>query len=129
MIKAIDYGVYGLKRATLSAQLDYGYVIFFCKRANIRPFENFAGQFKLLLLLLLPDPFQGMGAWRKTMEPGNSPGSGPEVVKRQRVAKERAAQRVRSWRVQNEIRGVLKRVSAGAARRILDSANPRETRT
>ena len=33
----------------------------------------------------LPDPFRGMGAWRKTMEPqkpGNSPGSGPEVVKR-----------------------------------------------
>ena len=37
----------------------------------------------------LPDPFRGMGAWRKSMEPqksGNSPGSGPEVV--QRVAKE-----------------------------------------
>ena len=34
----------------------------------------------------LPDPFRGMGAWRKTMEPqkpGNSPGSGPEVEKRQ----------------------------------------------
>ena len=39
----------------------------------------------------LPDPFRGMGAWRKTMEsqkPGNSPGSGPEVVQRRRVAKE-----------------------------------------
>ena len=39
----------------------------------------------------LPDPFRGMGAWRMTMEPqkpGNSPGSGPEVVKTQRVAKE-----------------------------------------
>ena len=39
----------------------------------------------------LPDPFGGIGAWRKTMEPqklGNSPGSGPEVVKKQRVAKE-----------------------------------------
>ena len=39
----------------------------------------------------LPDPFRGMGAWRNTMEPqkpGNSPGSGPEVVKRPRVAKE-----------------------------------------
>ena len=33
----------------------------------------------------LPDLFQGMGAWRKTMEtqkPGNSTGPGPEVVKR-----------------------------------------------
>ena len=39
----------------------------------------------------LPDPFRGMGAWRKTMEPqkpGNTTGSGPEVIKRQRVAKE-----------------------------------------
>ena len=31
----------------------------------------------------LPDPFRGMGAWRKTMEPqkpGNSPGSRPDVI-------------------------------------------------
>ena len=70
-----------------------------------------------------------MGAWQKTMEsqkPGNSPGSGPEVVERQRVAKDRAAQRVCSWTVQNEMRGVLRRVSAGAPGRILDSVNPRE---
>ena len=83
------------------------------------------------LLLLLPDPFQWMGTWQKTMEPqkpGNSPGPGPEVVKGQRVAKERAAQRVRSRTVQNEMRGVLGRVSAGAAGRILDSANPKEIR-
>ena len=59
----------------------------------------------------------------------NSPGPGPEVVERQRVAKELAAQRVRSWTVQNEMRGVLGRVSTGAARRILDSTNPREIRT
>ena len=80
----------------------------------------------------LPDPFRGMGAWRNTMEPqkpSNSPGSGPEVVKRQRVAKECAAQRVRSWTVQNEMRDVLGRVSTSAAGRILDSANPREIRT
>ena len=62
-------------------------------------------------------------------KPGNSPGSGPEVIERQRVAKESAAQRVRSWTVQNEMRDVLGRVSTGAARRILDSANPREIRT
>ena len=38
---------------------------------------------KILLLLLLPNPFRGMGAWRKTTEPqkpGNSPGPAPEVV-------------------------------------------------
>ena len=45
-----------------------------------------------------------------------------------RVAKEQAAQRVRSWSVQNEMRGVLGRVSAGAAGRILDFANFREIR-
>ena len=38
-------------------------------------------------------------------------------------------QRVRSWTVQNEMRDVVGRVSAGAAGRILDSANPREIRT
>ena len=37
-------------------------------------------------------------------------------------------QRVRSWTVQNEVRGVLGRVSAAAARRILDSANCRYAR-
>ena len=69
-----------------------------------------------------------MGAWRTTIEPqkpGNSPGPGPEVVERQRVAEERAVRRLRSWTVQNEMRGVLGRMSAGAAERILDSANSR----
>ena len=60
---------------------------------------------------------------------GNSPRSGPEVVERQRVAKKRATQGVRSWTVQNEVRGILGRVSAGAAGRILDSADPGEIRT
>ena len=83
-------------------------------------------------MLLLPNPIRGMGAWWKTMEhwkPGNSPGPKPEVVERQRVAKEQAAQRVHSWTVQNEMSGVLGRVSAGATGRILDSVNPREIRT
>ena len=46
------------------------------------------------------------------MEPqksGNSTGLGPEVVERQQISKERAAQRVCSWTVQNEMRGVRKR--------------------
>ena len=88
---------------------------------------------RLVLLCIccccLPDPFRGMGAWRKTIEPqkpGNFPRPGLEVVKRQRVAKERAAQRVRSWTVQNEMRGVLGRLSSGVARRIPDSANPKK---
>ena len=59
-------------------------------------------------------------------KPGNSPGSGIEVAERRKTAKERARQRVRSWTVQNKMRGVLGRVSASAAGRILDSANLRE---
>ena len=63
------------------------------------------------------------------MEPqqsGNSPGPGTEVVERQKIVKERATHRVPSWTVQNEMRGVLGRVSASAAGRIFGSANPRE---
>ena len=48
-----------------------------------------------------------------------------EIESRQRVS----GAKVRSWTVQNEIRGVLGRVSTGAAGRILSSANPREIRT
>ena len=58
--------------------------------------------------------------------PGNSPEPMTEVVERQKNAKERATQRVHSWSVQNKMRGVLGRVSTGAAGRIFDSANPRE---
>ena len=82
-----------------------------------------------MLLTLSPDPFRGIGAWWKTTEsqkPGNLPGLGPEVVERQRVAKERTVKTVRSWTVQNDVRGVLVRMSAGVAQRILDSANLRE---
>ena len=64
----------------------------------------------------------------KPQKPANSPGSGTEVVKRQRVAKESVVQRVRGWTVENEMRGVLGRVSASAAGRILDSANPEKKR-
>ena len=59
-------------------------------------------------------------------KPGNSPRFRPEMVERQRVAKERAAQRVRSWTVHNEMRDFLRRVSTDAAGRILDSSNPEE---
>ena len=48
-------------------------------------------------------------------EPGNPPRRGPEVAERQRVGKERAAQTARSWTVQNQMRGVLGRMSTGAA--------------
>ena len=72
----------------------------------------------ILLLLLLPDPFRGLRAQKKIMEPqkpGNSPGPGPEVVERQRIANERVVQRVRSWTAKNEMRDVLGLMNAGAA--------------
>ena len=40
-------------------------------------------------------------------KPGNSPEPVPEVIERQKIAKERAVQRLRSWKVQNEMRDVL----------------------
>ena len=60
-------------------------------------------------------------------KPGNSPGPGPDVVERQKIDKERATQRVRSWTMHNEMKGALGRVSADAAKRILGSANSKET--
>ena len=53
--------------------------------------EGMIRQFACSCCCWLPDPFRGMGAWRKTTEPqkpGNSPGPGSEVVERHRVAKE-----------------------------------------
>ena len=62
----------------------------------------------------------------KSQKPGNFSGPETEVVERQTVAKEGAPQRIRSWTMHNEMRGVLGRVSAGAAGRSLDFANPKE---
>ena len=64
----------------------------------------------------------------KPQKLANSPRPGPEVVEKQKVAKERAAHRVRSWTVQNKMGGVLGRMSTGTAGRILDYANPSEIR-
>ena len=58
----------------------------------------------------------------------------PEAGKLSRGHKEtesrqRAVQRVRSWTVPNEMRGVLGRVSAGATKRIRDYADSRKIKT
>ena len=52
----------------------------------------------------------------------------PEIVEKQRVVKEQAAQRVNSWRVQNEMRSVFGRMIADAACRVLVSVNSMEKR-
>ena len=49
------------------------------------------------------------------LKANDSPGPGPENVEMQRVAKERAALRVRCWTDQNEMRGDMGRMTASAA--------------
>ena len=51
-----------------------------------------------------------------------------EAVLGKEVAKERAEKRFRIMTVQNETRGVLDRMTADAAQRILNPANSREIR-
>ena len=77
-----------------------------------------------MLLLLLPGPFRRNGAMAEDHETPEA-GQLPRAWTRGRKETE---SRQRSWTVQNEMRGVLGRVSAGAARRILDSAYPKEVR-
>ena len=44
----------------------------------------------------------------RPQQPENSLEPGPEIVERQKIAKDQATQRVRSWTVQNEMRDVLR---------------------
>ena len=64
----------------------------------------------------------------KPQKPGYFSGPEPKLVERKGVTKERVAQKVRSWTVQNEMRSVLGRMTAGTASRILNSANASEIR-
>ena len=73
-----------------------------------------------VVVVVVTQPLQREGAWRKTIKLGNSPGPGPEVVKRHSVAKERAAQKVRSWTVQNE----MERCPGASVPRRCMKANP-----
>ena len=61
-------------------------------------------------------------------EVGQLPRAWTRGCRETEVAKESVGKRVRSWTVQNEMRGILGELSAGAAGRILDSANHREIR-
>ena len=65
----------------------------------------------LLLLLLLREPFRGMGDIAKRWCPRNR--ETPKIV--ERVAKKRAAQIVHTWTAQNKTRDVLERMVACAA--------------
>ena len=51
----------------------------------------------LLLLLLLPDPSKGWGAWRKTIEPQN-PGNFPRPGSRRLVGAAETSKELAEWR-------------------------------
>ena len=80
----------------------------------------------MLVLLLLPNSFRGMGTWWDTMKPqkrGSFPRPGPDVVERKAVAKEQTAKRVRSRTVKNEMKDVVYWTARGAAQRTLSFSN------
>jgi len=75
-----------------------------------------------MVMVVLPDPFQGMGAWKNSTETqhlGHAPRSGPEVKNGRSSAKDGTPERLRCGTIQEEVSYILQRVSAGAARRIL----------
>jgi len=80
-----------------------------------------------LVVVVLPDPFQGMRQWRNSMEIqqlGHAPRSRPEVKIGRSSAKNGALERLRYGTIQEEVNQILHRVSAGTARRILSSVLP-----
>jgi len=74
----------------------------------------------ILVVVVLTDPFRGIGAWRnsaKTQQSGHLTRSGPEV-KNGRSAEDGAPERLWCGTVKEEVSHILQRVSAGAAWRI-----------
>jgi len=79
-----------------------------------------------LMMVVLPHPFRGMGAWRnstETRQSGHAPRSEPEV-KNGSSDKDGAPERLGCGTIQKEVSKILQRVSAGATRRILLSFYP-----
>jgi len=72
----------------------------------------------VVVVVVLPDPFRGMGAWRNSMETqqsGHAPRSGPEVKNGRISAKDGESERLSCRTIQEEVSQILQRVSAGAA--------------
>jgi len=72
-------------------------------------------------VVVLPDPFRGMGARRnsaETQQSGYTQRSGPEV-KNGRRTKDSAPERLRCGTIQKEVVLILQVMSAGAARTIV----------
>jgi len=73
------------------------------------------------VVVVLPNPFRGMGAWRnstETQQSDHAPRSGPEVKNGRSCAKDGAPERIGCGTIQEESQ-ILQKVSAGAAWRIL----------
>jgi len=71
------------------------------------------------MVVVLPDPFRGMGAWKNSTEiqqSSHAPTSGPEG-KNERSAKGGALERLECGTIQEEVSHTLQRMSAGASRR------------
>jgi len=77
----------------------------------------------MVVVVVLPDHFRGMGAWRnstETKQSGHATRSGPEVNDGRSSAKDGALlKRLGCGTIQEEVSQILQRVSAGDARRIL----------
>jgi len=72
----------------------------------------------MVVVVVLPHAFRGMGAWRnstETQQLGHAPKSGPEVKNGRCGAEDGAPERLGCGRVKEEVRQILQRVSAGAA--------------
>ena len=82
---------------------------------------------RVVVVVVLPDPFRVIGARRnsaETQQSGHTPRSGPKIENRQRGAKDRFAKGIRSRTVEEEMIEVLQRVSTGITIRILLSTDP-----
>jgi len=70
-----------------------------------------------MVVVVLPDPFRGMGAWRNSTETqqfGHTLRSGPELKNRS-SAKDGVPERLGCGTVKEEASHILQRVSAGTA--------------
>jgi len=70
------------------------------------------------LVVVLPNPFREMGAWRnstETQQLGHAPRFGPKFKNGRSSAKDGAPERLRCETVKEEASYILQRVSAGAA--------------
>jgi len=71
-----------------------------------------------LVVVVLPGPFQGMGAWKNSTETKqlcHAPRSGPEVKNGRSSVEDDMLERLGYGTVKEEVSQILQRVSAGTA--------------